>query len=151
MGKRSRRAMELFSQGYNCSQAVFAAFADRYGISEEMAFRLSASFGGGFGRLREVCGTVSGMALVCGMETGAVEGKDAEGKKHNYEIMQKLAGRFQADNGSIICRELLGLSKPEGTAVPEARTPEYYKKRPCKALVGYAAQLLEEEFGIDED
>ena len=149
MGKRSERAKELFCQGYNCSQSVFAAFADRYGLSEEMALKLSASFGGGFGRLREVCGTVSGMALVCGLETGATMGKDIEGKKHNYEVMQKLAAQFKEDHGSIICKELLGLTKPEGTAQPEKRTPEYYKKRPCKELIGYAALLLEQEFGED--
>lgn len=147
MGKRSERAKALFEEGYNCSQAVFAAFADRYGISEEQAFKLSASFGGGFGRLREVCGAVSGMALVSGLETGATEGRDAEGKKHNYEVMQKLAKQFEAENGSMICKELLGLERPEGTAKPEARTPEYYKKRPCKELVAMAAELLEKEFG----
>ena len=89
------------------------------------------------------------MALVCGLETGATMGKDIEGKKHNYEVMQKLAAQFKEDHGSIICKELLGLTKPEGTAQPEKRTPEYYKKRPCKELIGYAALLLEQEFGED--
>ena len=134
-------------EGYNCSQSVFGAFGDRYGLSEEMAFKLSASFGGGVGRMREICGAVCGMALVCGLETGATVGADQKGKQHNYEVMQKLAGRFCQDNGSMICRELLGLDKAEGTARPEERTPEYYRKRPCKKLIGYAAELLEEEFG----
>lgn len=147
MGNRREKAEALFEEGYNCSQAVFGAFADRYGLTREQAMKLAASFGGGFGRLREVCGAVSGMALVCGLETGATEGQDAEGKQKNYEMMRKLAGQFRAENGSIVCRELLGLDREEGSAKPEARTPEYYKKRPCKELVGMAAEILEKQFG----
>lgn len=151
--KRSLQAEAYFTEGYNCSQSVFMAFADIYGFDKETAARLSASFGGGFGRMREVCGCVSGMALVSGMETGAVIGKDAEGKKHNYDVMQKLAGKFTEINGSIICRELLGLGKdgkPVDTTVtkPDERNAEYYKKRPCKELVRLAAEILEEEFRL---
>ena len=153
-----QRAQTFFEEGYNCSQSVFLAFADRYGFSQELAARMSASFGGGVGRLREVCGAVSGMALVCGLECGATEGADQEGKAANYEQMQALAARFQERNGSLICRELLGLegktkvssSGPSaieggmGNHQPQARTAAYYATRPCKEIVGSAAELLED-------
>ena len=148
MGSYSDKAVQLFKEGYNCAQAVFAAFADKYGIDRETALRLSASFGGGMGRMREVCGTVSGMMLVSGLETGAVEGSDREGKAANYAEAQKLAELFREENGSIICRELLGL-KPDGgqeSPVPESRTPQYYAKRPCVELVRCAAEILEKRY-----
>ena len=152
-----QRAQAFFEEGYNCSQSVFLAFADRYGFSRELAAKMSASFGGGVGRLREVCGAVSGMALVCGLECGATEGADQEGKAANYEQMQALAARFQERNGSLICRELLGLegktkvSSSEPSAIeggmgnhqPQARTAAYYAIRPCKEIVGSAAEILE--------
>ena len=90
METRVEKAERLFKEGYNCSQSVFAAYCDLYGIEEEMALKLSASFGGGMGRMREVCGAVSGMFLIAGIETGATEGKDSEGKKHNYDTVQFL-------------------------------------------------------------
>ena len=148
-----QRAQTFFEEGYNCSQSVFLAFADRYGFSQELAARMSASFGGGVGRLREVCGAVSGMALVCGLECGATEGADQEGKAANYEQMQALAARFQERNGSLICRELLGIEKQSqtdektggmGNHQPQARTAAYYATRPCKEIVGAAAELLED-------
>ena len=162
-----QRAQAYFEEGYNCSQSVFLAFADRYGFSKELAARMSASFGGGVGRLREICGTVSGMALVCGLECGATEGADQEGKAANYEQMQTLAAQFQEQNGSLICRTLLGLDgqtdgqtdgqrqdNAVGSGVsditggmghhqPQARTAAYYATRPCKELVGSAAEILE--------
>ncbi|MBQ9887525.1 MAG: C_GCAxxG_C_C family protein [Lachnospiraceae bacterium] len=144
--ERIKRAGELFSSGYNCCQSVFAAFADKYGIDEQTALKLSCSFGGGMGRMREVCGAVSGMALVCGMETGNTDGANQTQKKENYEKMRELADRFKEENGSIICRQLLGLEKMEESAEPLLRTAEYYKKRPCKELVMCAAQILAEEF-----
>lgn len=106
----SGSAQAFFREGYNCCQSVFLAFADRYGFDRVTACRLSASFGGGVGRLREICGAVSAMALVCGLECGATEGSDREGKAANYEQMQRLAARFQERSGSLICRELLGLN-----------------------------------------
>lgn len=109
METRKERAARLFKEGYNCSQAVFAAYADKYGIDEETALKLSASFGGGMGRMREVCGAVSGMFMIAGLETGATEGKDVEGKKANYDMVQKMAEVYRKENGSIICKELLGL------------------------------------------
>ena len=146
-------AQGFFEEGYNCCQSVFLAFADRYGFSKELAARMSASFGGGVGRLREVCGAVSAMALVCGLECGATEGGDQDGKAANYEQMQALAARFQEKNGSLICRQLLGLDQQTkvdektggmGNHQPQARTKEYYAARPCKELVGTAAEILEE-------
>lgn len=152
MGERSEKAVALFKQGYNCSQSVFAAFADRYGMDEETALKVSSSFGGGMGRMREVCGTVSGMFMVAGLETGATEGRDVAGKKHNYDVVQQLAAEFKKKNRTIICRELLGLDSKENTVTtPEARTEEYYKKRPCVELVRQSAEILEQYFEMDVD
>ena len=149
MESRREKAIALFKEGYNCSQSVFAAFCDDYQISKEMALKLSASFGGGMGRMREVCGAVSGMFLVAGLETGTTIGKDAEGKKLNYDMVQKLAAKYREKNGSIICRELLGLEQIQTKQMftetsPEARTEQYYKKRPCVELVGDAVDIIEE-------
>lgn len=146
---RADRAASYFGQGYNCCQSVFLAFADKYGIGEELALKLACSFGGGMGRMRQVCGAVSGMALVCGMETGNTDPEDQKAKTENYAMMRNLAEKFREKNGSIICGELLGLSqktKEEETAAPSLRTAEYYKKRPCKEIVRCAAEILENEF-----
>lgn len=149
MESRKEKAVMLFKEGYNCSQSVFAAYSDIYGIDEKTALRLSSSFGAGIGRMREVCGTCSGMFLIAGLISGSTEGKDAAGKKKNYDMVQMLAEEFRKRNGSIICRELLGLDKEEVSAAefketkPEARTSEYYKKRPCVELVRQAAEILE--------
>ncbi len=139
------RAVELFKEGFNCSQSVFTAFAHRFGIDEDTAKKISAGLGGGIGRLREVCGAVSGAAMVIGSLASATEGEDAESKQRNYELVREFAERFTEENGSIICRELLGLDEQtEETAKPESRTAEYYKKRPCVELVECAARILEE-------
>lgn len=139
------RAVELFKEGYNCSQSVFVAFAHRFGIDEETAKRVSAGLGGGVGRMREVCGAVSGAAMVIGSICAPTDGKDSESKMKNYELVREFADRFTKKNGSIICRELLCLDiKMEKSAEPEKRTAEYYKKRPCVELVADAAEILEE-------
>lgn len=151
MESRKEKAMELFKKGYNCSQSVVLAYSDVLGLDWDTAAKMSASFGGGFGRLRHVCGTVSGMAMVAGMITASSDPKDTEQKKENYEMMQKLAKEFEKQNGSIICRELLGLDGGQTTvsekyrtgAAPEPRSSEYYKKRPCPELVGQACEILE--------
>lgn len=149
MESRKDRAVQLFKEGFNCSQAVFAAYSDIYGIDEKTALRIASSFGAGMGRMREVCGTCSGMFLVAGLESGATEGKDQEGKKANYDMVQMLAEEFRRRNGTIICRELLGLDSQTVTAAeftettPEQRTDKYYKKRPCVKLVEEAAEILE--------
>ena len=139
---RERRARELFSAGYNCCQAVAMTFADVIGLSEEEIARLASGFGGGMGRMREVCGTVSAMTLVAGALIPASDVTDKAAKTANYALVQEMADEFKKMNGSIICRELLGLSKPEGTPVPSERTPEYYKKRPCGELCALAAGIV---------
>lgn len=142
MEERVQKSVALFKSGYNCSQSVVAAFADLYGFSEEQALRMSASFGGGIGRMRETCGAACGMFLLAGLEAGSTEAADREGKTANYAAVQELAAEFKKRNGSLICAELLGLSKknPE-SALPEERTASYYAKRPCMRMVEEAAQI----------
>ncbi len=138
-------AKQNFLNGYNCSQSVLLAFCEDFGLERETALRLSQPFGGGMGRMREVCGTVSGMFMVLGLANGSSDAKDGEAKKDIYKSVQELAERFKDDNGSIICRELLGLDKNKAESyVPSQRTTEYYKKRPCSELCKYAADLVEE-------
>lgn len=137
-------AYENFLKGYNCTQAIAVAFADELGMDEKTAARLASGFGGGMGRMREVCGTFSGLVMVISWLYGYDEPKDNARKTALYEKIRALADKFRADNGSIICKELLGLKEPEKSAVPEARTSEYYKKRPCPELCRYAADLIEE-------
>lgn len=150
MESRRKKAMELFEQGYNCSQAVVLAYADILGLDWETTAKMASSFGGGMGRMREVCGTVSGMCMVAGMLTGPAE-PDPKKKGENYDMVQKLAKEFEKQNGSIICRELLGLGTQQSSvgegyqtgSKPEPRTKEYYHKRPCRELVGEACGILE--------
>ena len=141
---RIERAVALFKSGYNCSQSVVAAFADLYGFTEEQALRMSASFGGGIGRMRQTCGAACGMFLLAGLDTGAVDAEDRVGKSHNYEVVQQLAERFKAENGSLICAELLGLSTTAAhrDTQAEPRTDLYYKKRPCVEMVETAARIF---------
>ncbi len=152
MEGRKEKAVRLFKEGYNCSQAVFAVFADRYGIDEKLALKLASSFGGGMGRMRETCGTVTGMFMVAGMETGSDDSKDKEKKAHNYQVVRELADDFRLENGSIICRELLGLDKEtKESHIPAERTTEYYKKRPCVELVAQAVEIVEKKFNIPDE
>lgn len=154
---RKEKAVRLFNEGYNCSQAVFGAYCDLYGIDFNTGLKLSASFGAGMGRMREVCGAVTGMFMVAGLETGSTDSQDRDAKKYNYEVVKKLAKEYKKENGSIICRELLGIEMPSGSeknesgssyysAMPSERTESYYKKRPCVKLVEMAAEILEHEF-----
>ncbi len=140
---RKEIAMEHFSNGCNCAQAVVLAFADLLPVDKNTLARLSSSFGGGMGRLREVCGAVSGMFLVAGGLYGFDANETGSEKAAHYERIQALAHAFAEKNGSIVCRELLGLNVQHDNPTPEARTPVYYKKRPCKELVGDAAEILE--------
>ena len=142
--KYAQKAMELFKEGYNCSQSVFLAFEDKYDMDHTTALRLSSSFGGGMGRLREVCGAVSGMFMVAGILYGYDSPKDFKGKKIPYERIQELAHEYDLRNGSIVCRELLGLGKGKDEPTPEVRSAEYYKKRPCVQLIGMAAAIMEQ-------
>lgn len=141
--KRVERAVELFSLGYNCSQSVSAAWADAYGLSEEQMLRLSASFGGGIGRMRSTCGAACGMFILAGLETGSAKEHDPKGKERNYALVQKLAEEFKRRNGSLICAELLSGKGivPTTESKPEERTEAYYKKRPCAMMVRTAAEI----------
>lgn len=139
---RAQRAVELFKQGYNCSQAVFTSCADLYGITDEsLALRLSASFGGGMGRMRLVCGAASGMFMLAGLHNGSATPHDNEGKMANYAFVQQLAGEFKGQYGSLICAELLGLAPKPQAPQPEERTPQYYEKRPCAEMVAQAVRI----------
>ncbi len=142
---RAEKAKAYFEQGYNCAQAVTLAFADEMGLKPEEAAKLASSFGGGFGRLREVCGCVSGMALAAGAICGYSDPKAKEEKAEHYALIQKLAGEFKEKNGSIICRELLEGINNDTNPVPEDRTESYYKKRPCADFAYAAADILEKE------
>ena len=146
---RKDLAEKLFKEnGYNCSQSVCLAFKDMLDIDEKTLANLSAPFGGGMGRLREVCGAVSGMFTVLGFLTDSSDPDNSETKKALYEKVQNLAKKFEEENGSIICRDLLGLSVKNESPVPEKRTEEYYKKRPCVEMVKSAVSILEKELGI---
>jgi len=136
-------ARELFTQGYNCAQAVLLAFADELDIDKNTALKLSSSFGGGMGRLREVCGAVSGMFMVVGLKYGSQNPLDIKAKTEHYKLIQELASHFTEINHSIICRELLGLNVKVDNPVPSERNEQYYKKRPCVELVCDAAKILD--------
>ena len=133
---------ELFLKGYNCAQAVAVAFCDVTGLDEALAAKLSSSFGGGMGRLREVCGAVSGMLMVAGQLYGYCSTDDDSAKMAHYALVQELAGKFQEQAGSIICREIL--KNPPSDPKPTPRTAEFYKQRPCARMVMIACQILDE-------
>ena len=138
----SELAAENFLRGYNCSQAVVVAFCDVTGMKPEYAARLSSSFGGGVGRMREICGAVSGMLLVAGLLYGYDVPGDDESKRAHYKLVQELAGKFREQEHSIICREIL--KNPPSDPNPTPRSPEFYRQRPCGRLVALAAQILDD-------
>ena len=138
---RVEKAKALFKQGFNCSQSVFAACADIYGMDEQTALRVAASFGGGIGRMRQTCGAACGMFLLAGLENGSAQIGDAEGKKRNYALVQDLAAKFKQVNGSLICAELLGIAPKPQEPTPETRTEAYYQKRPCVEMVANAVRI----------
>ena len=146
--ERVEKAGRLFKEGgYNCCQAVVIAYCDLFELDEKTAAALSSGFGGGMGRMREVCGSVSGMVMLSGLLCPADNPSDKAGRTANYALVQEVAGEFRNINGSIICRELLGLDKKptEGqveSPVPSDRTAEYYKKRPCEELVRISARII---------
>ncbi len=136
-------AADLFLSGCNCSQAVLVAFGDVAGLDPDTAKKISCSFGGGMGRMREVCGAVSGMLMVAGLLYGYTEpGENDTHKKEHYALVQELSGRFRQEAGSIICREIL--KNPPSDPNPSPRTAEYYKTRPCTRMVMLAARILDE-------
>ena len=138
------KAMALFKEGYNCAQSVFLAFEEECGLERSLALKLSSSFGGGMGRLREVCGAVSGMFMVAGVLYGYDSPQADEEKAEHYARIQKLANSFREYTGSIVCRELLGLEQKSDAPTPEKRTESYYQKRPCVQMVGLAAAVMEQ-------
>lgn len=145
MGIYSNKAVENFKLGYNCAQSVFLAFAEDLGFDSDTALKLSSSFGGGMGRLREVCGTVSSMFAIAGLKEGYTSPNDDEKKALHYERIQNLANIFKEKYGTIICRELLELPEGSDSPVPSKRTEEYYQTRPCEAFVRHAAEIIETE------
>lgn len=151
--ERVSKARQFFKEGgYNCCQAVVMAYADLFDIDMKTAASISSGFGGGMGRMREVCGSVSGMVILAGLLSPADNPSDRMARTANYALVQELAGQFKEINGSIICKELLGLAstghggsvQPESPA-PSVRTAEYYKKRPCEELVGISARIIGEK------
>ena len=151
--ERVEKARRLFKEeGYNCCQAVVLAYNDLFGIDDTTAAAMSSGFGGGMGRMREVCGSVSGMVMLAGLIAPAADPSIKVDRTRNYALVQDMAEEFRKMNGSIVCRELLGLV-PAGSSAPAAkespepsdRTPEYYKKRPCEELVGISARIVGEK------
>jgi C_GCAxxG_C_C family probable redox protein len=138
---RIEQAVAYFQSGYNCAQSVFLAYSDLFDIDEAMAKKMSVSFGGGLGRMREVCGTVSAMSMLAGFRYPVLDTLDREARKQNYQIVQKMAELFKEKNGAIVCRDLLRNIKTDNSPMPSDRTAEYYKKRPCARIVADAAQI----------
>lgn len=171
MSEYSKKAVQNFKQGYNCAQSVLLAFKDRINLDEETILRLSSSFGGGMGRLREVCGAVSAMFMIAGLLKGYTTPNDDTRKAEHYKLIQTLALEFKKRHNTIICRELLGLESNDSTAdaesghettgfgdkngplnteneafsyIPSKRTEEYYKSRPCEVFIQTAAEIATE-------
>lgn len=147
MTDKKSLAKSYFLQGYNCAQAVCMAFAEEMHMDPETAARMVSAFGGGMGRMREVCGAVSGMFFVLGSLEGYSDPKEKDGKMALYKRVQELADEFRCRNGSTICRELLSgtASRISDSPEPSARTEEYYKKRPCPEIVAEAADILQKK------
>ena len=151
--ERVEKAKRLFKEGgYNCCQAVVLAYNDIFGIDDETAAAMSSGFGGGMGRMREVCGSVSGMVMLAGLIRPATDPTVKDWRTANYALVQEMAGEFKGINGSIVCKDLLGLvpmgsneQAPKESPEPSDRTPEYYKKRPCEELVGISARIVGEK------
>ncbi len=133
----------LFKQGYNCAQAVAIAFAEEVKLDKDFIAKSISGFGGGFGRMREVCGAVSGMVFILSALEGSVDPTDNNAKMEIYQKVQTLMNEFKEKNGTYICRELLALPEENSEPTPEKRTETYYKKRPCASLVGDACEILE--------
>lgn len=144
MSSRTEKAAALFAAGCNCSQAVVVAFSDLFGLDEKTAMKFSCGHGAGLGRQREVCGAVSGMAMLAGLKHGSERPDDREAKARTYEAVQALSRAFRDKHGSIICRDLLGLEGADSDPTPAPRTAGYYRKRPCAEYVRDAAALVEQ-------
>lgn len=143
MGIYAEKACKNFKDGYNCAQSVLLAFSDIAGMDKESSLKLSSSFGGGMGRLREVCGAVSSMFMVAGILKGYTTPNNDEIKGTHYALIQELAKEFESKCGSIICRELLGLPEGADSPTPSKRTEQYYKERPCENCIKIASEIIE--------
>lgn len=140
--ERASRAVRNFEAGYNCAQSVFLAYSDVFELDMELAKKMSVSFGGGVGRMREICGTVSAMAMLAGFKYPVLDINDQEARTKNYAIVQRMSDIFKEKHGTIICRRLLSPEEAAATApAPSARTKEYYQKRPCGKFVEDAARI----------
>lgn len=142
---KKEKAQAFFRKGYNCSQSVFAAFCQDFSINLENGLKLSSSFGGGMGGLRQVCGAVTAMFMIAGLKYGYIDSQDINSKNQHYKLIQTLSKQFTDKFGSIICKELLlsNANIKKDVSMPEKRTMEYYKIRPCERFVMYAAELTE--------
>ena len=143
MGKYAEKACKNFHEGYNCAQSVLLAFSDVIGFDKETTLKLSSSFGGGMGRLREVCGAVSSMFMVAGILKGYTTPNDDEIKGNHYALIQDLGNEFKAKCGSFICRDILGLEEGADSPTPSKRTEQYYQERPCENCIKIAAEIIE--------
>lgn len=144
MISRVEQAVRTFEEGYTCAQAVFVTYADVFGMERETALKLSSPMGGGVGRMREICGVVSSMAMLAGLKEGNTDPENEDAKEQIYLLTRQMAEKFRQANGSIVCRELLGVEGMEESARPSKRTPEWYATRPCRRLVAEAARIIEE-------
>ncbi len=151
MGARADKAREMFLQGYNCCQAVVGAFADLYGFDPETAMKMAEGFGGGLGRMRLTCGAVNAMAMVAGMKMSHGKPGDLQLRGDIYAVVRQMVEEFKAQNGTIICAELLGLSMPkDDSPMPEERTPEYYKRRPCPDKIHQCGLIIEKYLNVED-
>ena len=142
MKSNEQTAREYFTSGYNCAQSVFLTYAQKYGFDKDTALKLASSFGGGMGRMREVCGAVSAMFMIAGLENGYTENNNDEIKAEHYTRIQNLANEFKKKNGTIICKELLGVDADDNP-IPSKRTPKYYEERPCEDLIADACNIID--------
>lgn len=144
MISRVEQAVHTFEEGYTCAQAVFVTYADLFGMERETALKISSPMGGGIGRMRETCGVVSAMAMLAGLKEGNTDPKDDDAKERIYLLTRQMADKFRQLNGTVVCRELLGIDGMEESARPSKRTPEWYASRPCRRLIAEAANIIEE-------
>ena len=149
--EHATQAQAYFLEGYNCAQSVLLAFAPDLGLTNDEAARMASSFGGGMGRLREVCGALSASFLILGLREGYSSPSDDEAKARQYARVQEIAAQFRAIHGTILCRDLLGLSESPDCPTPAKRTAEYYESRPCERCIGDAAAIVERMLFSNED
>lgn len=140
--ERVNQAVENFETGFNCAQSVFLAYSDVFELDLDMAKKMSVSFGGGMGRMREVCGTVSAMAMLAGFKYPVIDPSDQEARTRNYAMVQKMGDLFKENHETIICRQLLPAAEAASTTpAPSVRTQQFYAKRPCSRYVADAARI----------